>query len=156
MARERGWKLGDTFWPHDGRVREWGSGKSRTEQFHEYTGRFPRIVMQLSLDDGVAAVRATLPSCEFDAGPCAEGLRALKAYRKEWDEERGCWRDKPRHDWASHRADAFRVLATRMRHFDPVPVHKPKSDHVVMMADEQGRVRYVREGGDGPEEAVSL
>jgi hypothetical protein len=41
MARERGWKLGDTFWPHDGRVREWGSGKSRTEQFQEYTGRYP-------------------------------------------------------------------------------------------------------------------
>jgi hypothetical protein len=69
MARERGWRLGDTFWPHDGRVREWGSGKSRMELFQDYTGRYPRIVRQLSLDDGIAAVRATLPNCEFDAGP---------------------------------------------------------------------------------------
>src|SRR5262249_17656048 len=99
MARGRGWKLGDTFWPHDGRVRGRGSGKSRTEQFNEYTGRLPRIAMQLGLDGGISAVRATLPNCEFDAGPCAEGLRALKSYRKEWHEERGCWRDKPRHDW---------------------------------------------------------
>ncbi len=61
--------------------------------------------------DGIAAARATLPSCEFDAGPYAEGLRALKAYRKEWDEERGVWRDRPRHDQYSHGADAFRSLA---------------------------------------------
>ena len=44
MARERGWQLGDALWPHDGRVREWGSGKSRMEMFAEYTGRYPRIV----------------------------------------------------------------------------------------------------------------
>src|SRR5262249_10575356 len=143
IARERGWKLGDTFWPPDGRVREWGSGKSRTEQFHEYTGRLPRIVMQLSLDDGIAAARATLPSCEFDAGSCADGLRALKSYRKEWDEERGCGRDKPRHDWASHGADAFRVLATRIKHFElppPKPI-KPTSEPV-LIANPDGSVSY--------------
>src|SRR5262249_45744117 len=94
MARERGWRIGDALWPHDGRVREWGSGKSRMEQFREYTNRHPRIVPQLSLDDGIAAARVLLPNCEFDAGPCAEGLKALRAYRKEWDEERGTWRDK--------------------------------------------------------------
>jgi hypothetical protein len=112
--------------------------------------------MQLSLDDGIAAVRATLPHCEFDSGACAEGVKALKAYRKEWDEERGCWRDKPRHDWASHGADAFRVLATRFRHVEPVPVSKPKSDTIHLLADEHGRVRYVRDGGDGQEETVTL
>jgi hypothetical protein len=48
------------------------------------------------------------------------------------------------------------VLATRIKHFDPAPVTKPKSDHVVLMADEQGAVRYVREDCDGREESVSL
>jgi hypothetical protein len=37
MARERGWRIGDALWPRDGRVREWGSGKSRMEQFRSYT-----------------------------------------------------------------------------------------------------------------------
>ena len=30
------------------------------------------------------------------------------------------------------------------------------SDHVVLMADEQGRVRYVRDGGGGQDEPVTL
>ena len=38
MAIARGWKLGDTLWPHDGANREWGSGKSRRELFAEYAG----------------------------------------------------------------------------------------------------------------------
>jgi hypothetical protein len=99
--------------------------------------------MQLSLDDGIAAVRATLPSCEFDADPCAEGLSALKSYRKEWDEERGCWRDKPRHDWASHGADAFRVLATRIKHFElPPPKPTRPTSEPVLIATADGSIRY--------------
>ena len=35
----------------------------------------------------------------------------LKSYRKDWDEHRGVWMSKPRHDWASHGADAFRTGA---------------------------------------------
>ena len=59
--------------------------------------------------------------CEFDAAACSEGLKALRSYRKEWDEERGIWRDKPRHDWASHGADAFRCLASRYKQFEMPP-----------------------------------
>ena len=39
------------------------------------------------------------------------GLRRLRAYRKEWDESRGVWKDRPRHDVASHGADAFLTFA---------------------------------------------
>jgi hypothetical protein len=117
------------------------------EQFKEATHRHPMIVPQLSLDDGIAAVRAFLSTCEFDAGPCAEGLKALRAYRKEWDEERGTWRDRPRHDWASHGADAFRVLATRYRLPDPPPAPKPKHDREVLMVQPDGRLAYVDDVG---------
>ena len=33
------------------------------------------------------------------------------AGRKEWDEDRGVWKDRPRHDDASHGADAFLTFA---------------------------------------------
>jgi hypothetical protein len=59
----------------------------------------------------MAATRQLLGICQFDAGPCAEGIKALKNYRKEWDDERGVWKDRPRHDGASNGADAFRSLA---------------------------------------------
>jgi hypothetical protein len=42
---------------------------------------------------------------------CSLGLRRLRAYRKEWDESRGVWKDRPRHDDASHGADAFLTFA---------------------------------------------
>jgi hypothetical protein len=36
---------------------------------------------------------------------CSEGLKAVRAYRKDWDEREACGADNPRHDWASHGAD---------------------------------------------------
>jgi len=37
-------------------------------------------------------------------------LKRLRAYRKEWDEDRDAWKDRPRHDDASH-ADSFLTFA---------------------------------------------
>jgi hypothetical protein len=34
-----------------------------------------------------------------------------REYRKEWDDKRGYWKDKPLHDNTSHGADAFRYFA---------------------------------------------
>ena len=36
----------------------------------------------------------------------------LEAYRKQWNETTGAYRDQPFHDENSHAADAFRTLAT--------------------------------------------
>jgi hypothetical protein len=91
-------------------------------------------------------VRVILPSCEFDAGLCAEGLKALRAYRREWNEEYSTWRDKPRHDWASHGADAFRVLASRYRYVEPAAPKpwKPDVKNPVLMVNPQTpQVEYV-------------
>jgi hypothetical protein len=74
-------------------------------------------------------VRAVLPACEFDANAAAEGIKTLKAYRKDWDEERGAWRNKPRHDFSSHGADGFRTgVAIPYREMLP-----PKEPHPFKM-----------------------
>jgi hypothetical protein len=49
----------------------------------------------------------TLADAYFDER-CREGLDALKQYQREFDEDKKCFRDRPRHDWTSHYADAFR------------------------------------------------
>ena len=75
---------------------------------------------------GINAVRAVLPVCEFDAGAAGEGIKTLKAYRKDWDEDRGAWRNKPRHDFSSHGADGFRTgVAIPYREMVP-PKDDPK------------------------------
>ena len=52
-----------------------------------------------------------------------------------------------RDDWSSHGADAFRIMATRFRAYEPPPPPKPKHDRVVLMADAYGRVHYEDDGG---------
>jgi hypothetical protein len=61
--------------------------------------------------EAIAAARAAFACCQFDEQGCSLGLRRLRAYRKEWDESRGVWKDRPRHDDASHGADAFLTFA---------------------------------------------
>lgn len=102
------------IFPHDARVTEWGSAKSRIEQLIELGFR-PTIATNMGLDDGINAARATIPICEFDAEACSEGIKALKNYRKEWNEELARWRDKPFHNWASDGADAYRYMAIMQR-----------------------------------------
>lgn len=111
---------GTHIFPHDIRVREWGSSRTRIEQFVE-SDLDPRIDARIAprhlKEDAINAARLTLSVCSFDAAECAEGLKALRSYRKEWDEEKGLWRDKPRHDAASHGVDAFQALSVSWREF---------------------------------------
>ena len=51
------------------------------------------------------------PSCDFDEIGCADGIKRLRHYRKDWDDEREVFRDRPRHDINSHGADAFMTFA---------------------------------------------
>lgn len=69
----------------------------------------------VGLQDGINAVRKMLPHCWFDEEGCAAGLSALQSYTKKWDDVGKTWLDKPRHDWASHGADAFRIFAVSYR-----------------------------------------
>ena len=60
-------------------------------------------------------VRDVLPLCWFDAEGCDEGIKHLDAYRKEWDDKYGVWKDRPFHNEASHGSDAFRQFAQGYR-----------------------------------------
>lgn len=42
---------------------------------------------------------------------CSKGITALESYRKDWNDRHGCWSSLPLHNFASHGADAFRMLA---------------------------------------------
>lgn len=106
----RGYVYGRHYAPHDIAVREFSSGVSRLDTARNLGIRF-EVVPQHSIEDGIEAVRQELPRCWFDKENCKAGIAALRAYTKDYDEQRQVWRDRPRHDWASHGADAFRCGA---------------------------------------------
>src|SRR5690606_10979961 len=99
-----------TLWlPHDARAKSLQTGRSTIEQFLQ--AGFPvRIVPRLDIQDGISAVRKVLPMCHF-SHKTQNGVEALRAYRRDFDEDKKCFSDKPYHDWSSHGADAFRYLA---------------------------------------------
>ena len=103
--------------PHDARAKTLASGgKSVIEQLAHHLGLANlAIVPDLSVQDGIQAVRAMLPRVWFDAQKCADGIEALRQYQREFDEDKKTFRQTPRHDWCSHPADAFRMLAIAWR-----------------------------------------
>lgn len=38
------------------------------------------------------------------------GYQALEKYKKEWNDRHGCWSSCSLHNFASHGADAFRMM----------------------------------------------
>lgn len=96
--------------PHDVRVRELGSGKSRLEMLEE-AGLEIKIAPRMGLDDGIQAVRRLLPRCWFNVPQVQTGLNCLRNYRRDYDEKRKIFYERPLHDWSSHGSDSFRYLA---------------------------------------------
>lgn len=115
LLKQRGYTYDRHILPHDAQVRELGSGKSRTETLHSLGLKPTRIIRSHSVADGINAVRMVLPRCWFDAYKCALGIKALRGYRREWNEKAETWRSNPVHDHASHGADAMRYLALGVR-----------------------------------------
>ena len=108
----RGFIYGQHIAPRDIRVRELGTGQSRLESAAALGIRFS-VAPGLSLADGIDATRRRIPRLWFDAEHCAQGIRALRAYRRQW--RRGSDAQGPLHDWTSHAADALRYAATGFR-----------------------------------------
>lgn len=118
--QENKWKYGKHYLPHDARAKTLASGgKSIIEQI---ASKIPieslKIVPSLSLQDGIQATRLALMRSWFDADRCHDGIECLRQYQREYDEDKKVFRDKPKHDWTSHGADAFRMLAIAWKEED--------------------------------------
>ena len=117
---EFNYKYGTHYLPHDARAKTLASGgKSIIEQI---SSKIPlntlKIVPSLSLQDGIQATRLALMRSWFDADRCHDGIECLRQYQREYDEDKKVFRDKPKHDWTSHGADAFRMLAIAWKEED--------------------------------------
>lgn len=141
---------GNDYVPHDAKVLEWGSGRTRVETM-QILGLRPVVVPMATKLDGINAVRKTIPLCLFHPRTEEVGVGALEQYRREWDDEKKCFKANEVHDWTSHLSDAFRYLAMAWR---TIPVHidvsipkpgvgqtmlPPPPDH-----DEAGAARRIR------------
>lgn len=98
------------FLPHDVRVRELGTGKSRLATLRDLGIKNITTNPHASIEDGINATRKMLYTTWIHANNCKKLIEALKTYRAEYDDVKQVY-GSPIHDWASHYADSVRMLA---------------------------------------------
>lgn len=110
IVKGKNFNYANHYLPHDG-----GHGNIRGESVSRqlYSMGFPNIVLPRETDitPGIELLRQTIAYSVFDAEKCKDGIHALENYGYEWDEDRSVFKNKPRHDWTSHCADAARYAA---------------------------------------------
>ena len=122
------YRYGKHYLPHDARAKSLQTGRSIIEQLAgALEAKNLAVVPDIGLQNGIQAVRLTLPRVWFDAEKCREGIEALRQYQREYDEDKRSFRQSPRHDWTSHPSDAFRMLAVSWREIsDKSPALEPR------------------------------
>jgi hypothetical protein len=100
----------DHFGPHDLRVREYGSGRSRRDIASELGVEFT-LAPNWSIEEGIEAVQGLLGHLWIDQNAGDRGLECLVNYKFAYDDSARCFKTRPDHSWASHGADALRIFA---------------------------------------------
>lgn len=128
LLKKKPYKYNRHYVPHDAKVHEYSTNKTRVQYAREQGFNF-EVVPKLSIEEGINAGRMVFPLSRFDDTEiesqiesenqgksvlyegCARGMSALASYQREFDEDNATWRNQPKHDWASHGADAYRTRA---------------------------------------------
>lgn len=106
-----GWRWGHIYLPHDIKTKDMATNtQTRLNIFKEVFGFRPTIVDKHEVEDGIMTCRRVLLKSWINRTKCSDGIRGLKAYRREYDEKKQTFKKK-RDDWASHYADSFRYGA---------------------------------------------
>ena len=110
VRRKHGIQFIEHYAPHDIKVHELSTGKTRLQKAYEYGINFD-VVPNLNISDGINLVRELLPQCWIHKSNCGYFIDSLRDYHKQYDDKNGCFKDKPVHDWTSHAADVARYIA---------------------------------------------
>jgi len=114
QMQKRGYVWGKHFIPHDGNHRVYNEHELLTYQEMLYRLGLQNIELvprAQRLTDAINMMRTDFVHYYFDEQKCAEGLRQLNRYRKEWNSRQGVWSNNYEHNGAQHAADALRQKA---------------------------------------------
>ena len=117
MLDGKGYEYADIWLPHDAKATSLQTGRSTIEQFLD-KGYPVLISPKLAIQHGIDAARLIMKQITINQATCYQGVEALRAYRRSWNEKTQQFSNSPHHDWASNGADAFRyfALVTELTH----------------------------------------
>jgi phage terminase large subunit len=106
--REKNMNWGKMYLPHDGRTRDFKTGKSAEEIMQSF-GWDVAITPNMGIEDGIRLTRMTFNRIYFDKNKCERLIQCAKRYRRsinQQTQEPGA----PLHDEWSHGADNLRYI----------------------------------------------
>jgi hypothetical protein len=126
VLKERPYIYSKHFAPHDIAVRMLGENANTRLEIARSLGikfetkiennKETTVVPNISIDDGINAVRMRLSQVWIDETKCQPLVDSLTHYRKKWNDAMGDFDNKPLHDWSSHAADAVRYWGVTPEH----------------------------------------
>lgn len=102
------YRYGIDFIPHDGKAKNFQTGKS-TEELLTEMGRKVEVLPMTGIEEGIKAARMAFPRAYFDKSKTMRLVECLKRYRRDIN-QRTNEPGAPLHDIFSHSADMFRYL----------------------------------------------
>lgn len=109
MLKDKRFNWGKVYLPHDGRNKDFKTGKSAEEIMTAF-GWDVAITPNMSIEDGIRLTRMTFPRMYFDKASTERLVQCAKRYRRsinQQTQEPGA----PLHDEWSHGADNLRYIA---------------------------------------------
>lgn len=107
--RKRNLNWGTMFLPHDGRNKDFKTGKS-SQEIMEAFGWTVEITPSMSVEDGIRTTRMAFPRMYFDKTKSARIVQCAKRYRRSVNQQTN-EPGAPLHDEFSHGADNLRYIA---------------------------------------------
>lgn len=109
QLEKRPYRWGTDFLPHDGKTKNFQTGKSTQQQLQSMGRRDVQVLSAMNVEEGIKLARMLFPRCFFDESKTARLLECLRRYRRalhtKTDEPMA-----PLHDEFSHGADMYRYI----------------------------------------------
>ncbi len=109
QIEKRSYRFGKDFIPHDGKAKDFKTGKS-TEEHLKAMGRKVEVIPVANVEEGIKAARMVFPRTYFDQDKTVRLLECLKRYKRSINQATN-EPSTPMHDEFSHGADMFRYAA---------------------------------------------
>lgn len=107
---KRPYRWGIDFLPHDGKTKDFKTGKSTEQILRELGRKNVQVLDRISVEEGIKATRMMLYRAYFSETKTGRLIECLKRYRRDINQRTG-EADEPLHDEFSHGADMTRYIA---------------------------------------------
>lgn len=118
LLRERPYTYELHYLPHDAKLKRQAEHAPESPEMILHRLKLYNTKIVDRITDKTVAIdlaRTKLPTVWIDKERCEKGIKALDSYQYEWDENRGCFSNRPLHNWASNGSDALMQWAQGYR-----------------------------------------